>query len=288
MNLLDVRSSAACRLVVGVAIALCLSVPCWAAEKQERTAATTGSFSTQMSQLRVGANADKTDVQPFLSDTRLVTFRWNDKRSFAIRALEGTYTNIELPDGETVEGFYLSDPDWEWHVTGDNRRIVIKPLSHGGVNTGTLVSNKRSYELTMVSVSLGEQWYQRVRWEIPGQGDNGMYWRGQIAKTSLGASGGAASDLPSLKDIDPDKLNFGYRVKGKADFRPETVFDDGTRTWIRLGKVQDLPAIFAKNERGLEVVDYHVQGPYVVVAMIAPEFVLRLRKTEVTIKGHRH
>lgn len=231
--------------------------------------------------LKVGLPGDNTDVMPTVNSTRLVTFRYTDDRSFLIRALAGAQVNIEVPEGERVQGFYLSDTDgWEFHVTGDDRRILLKPLVEGRVNTGTLITNERSYELTIASVPLGETWFQRVRWEIPNTHQvTGHYWRGARA---AGAAGSLESD--GRPQLDPGSLNFGYRVKGRGDFVPAAVFDDGTRTWLRFDGVQDLPAIFAKHGRELEVVDYSVQGQYVVVPMIAPEFVLRLRRQEVTVE----
>lgn len=227
--------------------------------------------------LKVGLAGDTTDVMPTLTNTRLVTFRYTDDRSFLIRALTGAQVNIEVPEGERIQGFYLSDTEgWEFHVTGDDRRVLVKPLIEGRVNTGTLITNERSYELTIASVPLGETWFQRVRWEIPSQHQvTGHYWRGAAAQGAAGAGD---------PQLDPGSLNFGYRVKGKADFVPSTVFDDGTRTWIRFDGVQDLPAIFARHGRELEVVDFSVQGQYVVVPLVAGEFVLRLRRQEVTVE----
>lgn len=231
--------------------------------------------------LKVGLPGDTTDVMPAVTNTRLVTFRYSDDRSFLIRALTGAQVNIEVPEGESVQGFYLSDTEgWEFHVTGDDRRVLVKPLLEGRVNTGTLITNERSYELTIASVALGETWFQRVRWEIPSTHQvTGHYWRGPDAAGGAGGAGG-----PAAPQLDAASLNFGYRVKGRADFVPVAVFDDGTRTWIRFDGVQDLPAIFARDGRQLEVVDFSVQGQYVVVPLVASEFVLRLRRQEVTVE----
>lgn len=238
--------------------------------------------------LKVGMAGDKTDVLPAMRGSRLVTFRYSPDVSFAIRALDQTFVNIELPVDEVVQGFYLSDGTmWEYHIAGDKRRVLVKPLAPGLVNTGTLVSNKRSYELTMMSVSAGDAWFQRVQWELPGaQGGAALYWGGQTASPVQSAVAKPAS-AGSIADVDPSDLNFGYRIKGRAAFAPSTVFDDGVRTWFRFDGVQDLPAIFAKTEGKLEVVDYAAQGAYVVVPAISKEFVLRLRKSEVKVERKR-
>lgn len=241
--------------------------------------------------LKVGLSGDRTDVLPAMNGTRLVTFRYSPEVSFAVRAMKDTFVNIEVPEGEVVQGFYLSDGvQWTYHVTGDNRRVLVKPLDAGLVNTGTLITDKRSYELTMISVPPGEMWFQRVRWQVPGAagGDakDGMYWRGQMRPSAAAAgaplvavAGGDAAP------IDPTRMHFNYRVHGKAPFAPTAVFDDGVRTWIKFGDVQDLPAVFAEVSRGsLEVVDYSVQGPYIVIPSMARAFVLRLRNQEVRVE----
>lgn len=238
--------------------------------------------------LKIGAAGDSTDVMPTMRGSRLVTFRYSENVSFAIRALQDTFVNIEVPEGEVVQGLYLSDAmQWSYHVSGDNRRVLIKPSAAGLVNTGTLVTDKRSYELTMISVPLGESWFQRVRWQVPGAGGqsgDGLYWRGQMGD-SAGTQPGAP--LTAGGDIDPARMRFGYKVAGKAGFVPSTIFDDGVRTWFRFDGVQDMPAIFARRGGELEVVDYSIQGPYLVVPTTADGFVLRLRKEQVTVERRR-
>lgn len=238
--------------------------------------------------LKIGLPGDTTDVMPAMRGSRLVTFRYTPDASFAIRALQDTFVNIEVPEGELIQGLYLSDStQWSYHVAGDNRRVLIKPLASGLVNTGSLITDKRSYELTMISVPMGQMWFQRVRWQVPnqGMGNDGLYWRGQ-ATGAVAGTPQAAAVAPSIADVDPAKLNFRYRTAkgGKVAHAPSAVFDDGARTWFRFDNVQDYPAIFARNGNDLEVLDYSIQGAYVVVPLIANSFVLRLGKSEVVVE----
>jgi len=279
MNLFNRPKLARWGLTLALAIAASTSTSGFAQNSDE-----------SLDMLKIGMRGDTTDVLPAMRGSRLVTFRYNPDVSFAIRALEDTYVNVELPNNEIVEGFYLSDPtQWDYHVTGDNRRVLIKPLAPNLVNTGTLITDKRSYELTMISVPLGEMWFQRVRWQVPGKGEDsfdGAYWRGQsqYGESSLPPGNTTSS---GLSDIDPASLDFDYTIKGKAPFAPTTVFDDGVRTWFRFNSVQDLPAIFAQRNDGLEVVDHSIQGSYIVVPLVAQSFVLQLHKTKVTVKRSR-
>lgn len=226
---------------------------------------------------------DHTDADPAvgLGNSRLVVFRYDDNRSFAVRALTGAFVNVELPDGETVQGYYPSDAiAFESHVTGDKRRIMIKPLEAGKIATATVVSNKRSYEITVISVTAGWQWFQRVRWDVPEPSDL-TAWAGQ--DVSMAVQDKATADADPLL-IDPDRLHANYRVRGNEDFTPTVVFDDSTRTWIRFGRVQDWPAVFAQTKDGLELLTYSVVGETLVIPSVHDMLVLRLGKRKVTLE----
>lgn len=221
----------------------------------------------------------KTDTLPVAHASRLVVFRYDANRSFAIRALKGVFVNVEVPIGETIQGFYLSDPTtWEYHVTGDDRRVLIKPTASAGVTTGTLVTTARSYELTLAAVDLGEPWYQRVQWQLPDAGAG--LWEGQ-AQAGVGAAAAAFA-------IDPSKLHMGYRIIGKAAFAPTTVFDDGVRTWVRFERVQDMPAVFARRGKGVELLDYAMDpaacGACIVIPSVHDVIELRLGKQTVRLE----
>jgi len=241
--------------------------------------------SAQVQALKVGLAGDKTDVMPAGADsTRLVTFRYRPDRAFAIRALANEYVSIEAPEGETIAAFVISDPEgWEHLLMKDNRRVLVKPVGEAVmVTTGQMITDKRSYPLTFMSVALGQPWYQRVRWLVATDTTPGISWRGQ-AVNGL-ADSIATSDSPPM---DPEKLHFGYRIKGKAAFRPTTVFDDGIRTWILLDSVQDLPAVFGSAGKKLEVLDYSIHGKYMVVPAVNKRITLKLRSDEVVLERGR-
>lgn len=223
------------------------------------------------------------DATPVINTSRMVTYTWSASRSYAVRALGGLNTDIEVPAGETIRGFYLSNAnDWSFHVTGDNKRVLLKPAQSGLYNTALLVTDQRTYQLTLVSVPPSDIWFQRVSWNVPTatQGLNGVYWEpGHQAGASTGAN------VPDVASINPASLYFEYAIRGDAAFKPIAVFDDGERTWIKFpAKAQDLPAIFAITDHKLDVVNYSVADGYVVVPRVAAEFDLRLDGKQVTVR----
>lgn len=223
---------------------------------------------------------DRTDAQPVVAATRLVVFRWSDQVSFAVRGIASAFTNIEVPDGEVIEGFYVSAADaWSFHVTGDRRRVLVRPSGPGLYSTATLVTDQRSYEITLISVQPGEPWFQRVRWDVAAEG--------VIANGIFSADDSEGSDTPPSLDVPPEDLSFGYTIRGRADFAPVTVFDDGVRTWFRLGPSQDMPAIFAVTDGKIDVVDVARRGDFAVVARLSDEWRLKLHRETVTVRRDR-
>lgn len=240
----------------------------------------------QVQALKIGLAGDRTDVAPMgASSSRLVEFRYRPDRAFAIRALANEYVTLEAPEGEAIVSFVISDAEnWDHTVMKDNRRVLVKAVSEAAeVTTGQLITDKRSYPLSFIAVSLGQPWFQRVRWQVGAESVPGITWRGQAAPAQLvGAE--ASADVPTM---DPEKLHFGYRVKGRAAFRPSTVFDDGVRTWILLEDVQDLPAVFGAVGKKLEVLDYSIHGKYMVVPVVSKQLTLKLRHDEVILERTR-
>lgn len=219
---------------------------------------------------------DRTDAAPVAANTRLVVFRYSDQVSFTIRSIPNAFTNVEVPDGETIQGFYLSDPAaWSFHVTEDKRRVLVKPSAPGAYTTGTMVTNLRSYELTLIAVEPGQPWMQRARWEI-GDGKATGIFEPEPVVNEQGATG-----------VAPDQMNFRYSVRGRAEFAPTVVFDDGVRTWFKLGPSQDLPAIFAITDGKVDVVDLVRRGEFVVVPRLSAEWRLRLHSDEVRVTRGR-
>lgn len=233
------------------------------------------------------------DAAPVINNSRMATYTWTAARSFAVRALSGMNTDVEVPAGEKIYGFYLSNAtDWSFQVLKDQQRVLIKPAQPGLYNTALMVTNKRSYQLTLISVAPNALWFQRVEWRVPEvqptSTNGGAYWTatdGHAAPATVSAAASTATGQASLAAINPASMYFSYDVSGRAAFKPTSVFDDGVRTWLRFPSgMQDMPAIFAITDGKLDVVDYSVADGYVIVPRVAAKFVLKLNGSEVTIK----
>jgi len=244
------------------------------------------------------------------ASTRLVVFTYDGNLTYKILAKDQLFTHLELRPGEKVQGFYLSDTNrWKHHVSGDRERLFVKPTLPGLFTSGTLVTNRRAYELVFSSgPATGDApWYQRVRWSIADEGRvpyeeaTGVYEGGLLADSSakhvgkdmgverrlgslLSTFGGADSVSSGAPLVQPDKLNFGYAIEGDAEFRPKAVFDDGKFTWVQITGSQSLPALFELHENGsAEVVNYVVHGDYILVSRLMNGILLKLGAKEVRV-----
>jgi type IV secretion system protein VirB9 len=85
-------------------------------------------------------------------------------------------------------------------------------------------------------------------------------------------------------------LNFDYATTGSRRIAPQTVFDNGTLTFLRFPPGMEPPAIFVVGPDGSEgLANVRVNDDHVVVDTVAGELVLRLgrERAVVTNRGWR-
>lgn len=71
------------------------------------------------------------------------------------------------------------------------------------------------------------------------------------------------------KRINLKQLNFNYTIsRNRIAWRPHRVFDDGHKTYIEMPSISeqlDLPVLYIKHQKNLELVNYRYQKPYYIV-----------------------
>jgi type IV secretion system protein VirB9 len=190
---------------------------------------------------------------------RIVRFRYRQGRSETILTRPDAVTDLILPAGEHPVSLALGDTV-RWVVAQDTHDIFIKPVRAGLFTSGTLVTNRRRYELIFVSVPPGSPWYQAVSWRTQ------SLWSLRDAPPPPSAIRPVRSRRPACPTGQPwyRRLHFAYRIHGKAPWRPVRVFDDGRRTFIELARgVQDMPALFVRHGHRYSLVNYRVHGRWI-------------------------
>ena len=231
-------------------------------------------------------------------------FRYDAEASFAILALPGVPTDLQLAPDEHVTGFAVGDTI-QWVVEELAGHVFIKPLRPALFTAGTLVTDRRTYQLTLRSVTPGEDWMQRVSWQYPDLVvlrtpapplPHGAQWIGAAAPTvpataapvaaAPAPASGATGGRRATDGLDPAVLDFDYRVVGDAPFRPQVVFDDGHAIWLRVPPRESLPAVFQDGGEGATLVNFALRGDWLVIPRLLPAFTLKLGRQEVQVLRH--
>lgn len=251
---------------------------------------------------------------PMPMDPKLVVYPYDANYSFPIRCSVNNYTHIMLDPDEVLVGvYYYKELYWDKKVSGTKRDIYFSPKQFLGADTPlSIITTKRRIEATLIALpETAPDWYQRVSWHTPGAEG----WEDADALSSLAAAQSVKAAKPRTGDladrgervpppywdqdrvlgegesspvnrIDPSKMDFGYVVKGDADFRPELVFSDERTTYFRFPQGVLLPAIFALDEAGQAQVVNFVPGDgwYQVQRVLRYGAILKRNDAEIRIE----
>ncbi|MCS6825042.1 MAG: TrbG/VirB9 family P-type conjugative transfer protein [Caldilinea sp.] len=250
------------------------------------------------------ARVSKTDAPAIIEarpDALIKQFVYDPNTVFEVRTRAGMFTHIEVPKGEKIHGFYLSDTTfWKYVVAQDGARVLVRPSEAGRYNSGTMITDKRVYEFAFRSFATDEpHWYQRVQWAVepdafPGWGvfaDPGDLLAAKGAHAQVAAQAttndSKSEERPAEWTVDMQRARFDYRVSQTDSFAPMVVFDDGVFTYMRFPPLQDMPAIFAFDSAPSEarIVDYVVRGNNVLVhRVVQGGFILKLGNRTVVVE----
>lgn len=214
--------------------------------------------------------------------SRIVVFRYSPYQTYTILARPMAVTDIQLAPGERLESFAVGDTV-QWITALAPGNILIKPVKPGLFTSATIITNDRVYELTLRSSPLTGSWYQQVSWKYP----QILLYNQQVASRQHQAAKRATHHQQRQEAghvNNPSTLNFDYKVRGRAAFRPRIVFDNGVFTWIRLPKhAQVTPALFIKADGKFALTRYIVKGHYLIVQRTFHRAVLREGRHTITI-----
>lgn len=245
-------------------------------------------LSTSLVPLSVSAESE---VYQMPTDTRIVAFNYHPQNTFTLITRPKAATDIQLGKDEELVAFIMGDTV-QWEADQVPGHIFIKPHKADLFNSATLVTTKRTYQLTLRSSGDKGRWYQAVSWRYPQDIRNAQI-KQQAAQQQQQAVVEAEQrrlDANSAGKISssPENLNFDYKISGKASFRPTQVFDDGKFTWLRIEGSQDMPALFMiDNDGETKVVNYVVKGEFLVIQQIVKGVLLKLGDDEVKITNRK-
>jgi type IV secretion system protein VirB9 len=225
-----------------------------------------------------------TDPVTMPGDARIGVFPYSRDQIYRVLTAPLKLTTIELEKGEKLIADPAMGDSIQWEIDDDKmNHVFIKPHKADLVNTLHLTTNKREYDLTLISSPAGGLFYQTVRFQYP---------RSPMARVSSRDDSAASSDRGTdsgTVSVAPDKLNWDYSVNGHTEFTPEVVFDDGHAVWMRMpAKAQSWPVPFISDHGDRVVANFIRRGDFLVLQRLADEIVLQSGKDEVTVtRGRR-
>lgn len=175
--------------------------------------------------------------------------------------------DVELQPGEVINEIIVGDAA-RWLVESGSSgsgtpHLLIKPVDAGLESSAVVTTNKRVYHLRLVSQRSGHTQY--VGFAYP---EDSMLRRVQAQKAEDKAREWGGIEGPDGQTLDLAKLNFAYRIRGKAAWKPSQVYDDGRQMFVKLSekaKTGEIPALLVRKGDSDVLVNYRVKDQTMVV-----------------------
>lgn len=174
--------------------------------------------------------------------------------------------DVELEQGEIVNEVVVGDSArWmvETGTAGNITHLFIKPVDSGLETSAIITTDHRVYHLRLVSQRSGYTPYVGFAYsdDIRRSAKNAQEKLQKAQEWSTTTdNAGQSTDL--------SKLNFNYELDGSAPWKPERVYDDGLKTYIKLPdstSTGDMPVLLVKKGDKDQLVNYRVKNSTMVV-----------------------
>jgi type IV secretion system protein VirB9 len=190
------------------------------------------------------------------ADSHIKVVQYDPNNVVLLNGQYGYQTQITFAPNEAVQNVSLGD-SMAWQAVPVANHLFIKPVAASKTNM-TVLTNANSYNFQLDSQ----------------QQDVTPTYKLQFVYSQGGFNASGQSNAVAL--FDPDKLNWKYSYTGEASLAPVSVFDNNQFTYFKFENSNRLPSVFIVDKnRNETLVNYHMQGEYLVVNSIAKQFTLR-------------
>ena len=209
------------------------------------------------------------------SDRRIEVVSYSPYNVVPTEGTTFTTTQITFGKNEFIEDVQNGDLGaWTASINKDlPNMLFVKPTAYDSHTNMTVVTNKHTYYFQMTSNKRIEQVDKKATYAI-----HFLYPQEQqrkVQKALLVQEQQKKAEVSALAK--PTDYNWHYSFHGDRHIMPIHVFDDKQFTYLQLRPNQPIPAIFAVTSRNGEefVVNYRIDGQYLVIQRVAPQFTLR-------------
>lgn len=204
---------------------------------------------------------------PHYDTPRIQTAQWRQGEPVALTALPETALTVMLEPGEIIRRAALSgNLSWNVAVSAEADSFQVTPM-RGAIPASLRVeTDRRTYDFLLEA----------------GEGLMAAY----LVRLQFAAPGYYAPPTPAFQTppLQPSQT-WSYRLRGKRAVFPQSVSDDGNKTFIEYSETQQLPAVFAIGPTGQEeVVDGYMRDGRFVIDRVHDELVFRIDKAKATAR----
>lgn len=199
------------------------------------------------------------------TDPHVQTAVYNPNQVYRINGLQGYTTAIEFSGDEKILSVNIGDSS-AWLVNVQENLINLKPIADNPDTNMNVVTSRGTYQFYLTTPDVRRD-------------ENGHIKRAPTAKTIFLLR----FRYPEVQTNNTANqsscaycYNYHYSARGDASIAPICVYDDGRFTYFNFACRTKIPAIFLVDCCGNEsLVNYHIQGKYIVVETTGCQFTLR-------------
>ena len=239
--------------------------------------------------MRKNFDEAKAATNPFIGEQGYVIYPYGEVIPI-ITCRPMRMTDVALEPGESIMGIHAGDTvRWTFAPSQSMKNglavshIIVKP-SQPGISTNLIVNtDKRSYNLDFTATE-NEQYIRGAAFSYQANDLTAIFRRslyGDETKKAL------EDELQKDMDgIDFDGLYTRYSIidKNRVDWRPDAVFDDGNKTYIRMPlRFSETPAFYILLDKKETLSNYRVKGRYFIVDRLFDRAYLKIGTKRVAI-----
>jgi type IV secretion system protein VirB9 len=192
------------------------------------------------------------------SDKHIKMVQYDPNNVVLLKARYGYQTQITFSPSEKVQSVSIGD-SLAWQAVPVSNNLFIKPIAESTTNM-TVLTNTNSYNFELDSSNTKTVPTYKLQFR----------YLEDAYKPSINQN--------ATSNFDPAKLNWKYSFTGDRTLAPIEAFDNGQFTYFKFKNdgTSRLPAFFTVDRENNEMlVNYHLQGDYVVINTVAKQFTLR-------------
>ena len=204
-------------------------------------------------------------------DPRIKHINYSEKDVYVIHGHYGYSSHIIFSPNERI--MHVSPGDSiAWQISPKKNHIFLQPIEDNADTNLSVLTNKRLYNFELNAHEAKGPHDKTLSFVIKFN-----YPQDELNKKLAKENRLKQESLLEISDkIDPESLNFNYTMRGEQDIAPTRVFDDGEFTYFQFDESIDTPAIFLVDKNKKEsIINYHIEGSYIVVHRTAVQFILR-------------